>query len=282
MKRKIGLDDLSLFLAVVEAGGLQGAAAATGSSAPTLSRRMSRLERATGRHLFQRGRHGFALTADGRALLAEAAPLRPLHARLAAWGETAVSAPRVRITAGTWTARYLARHMAEVWTPGDPWVPEFLAANARLDIARREADIGIRAQRPDQPWLAARRTSTRLDYAVFGRPEAPPGFIALSEALAVAPADRWVRGHRAGEILTEVNSMLLGLDLALAGLGRIVMPVYAGMEETGLVRLSGPIAEIAHEEWLVCHAEARADAPIRRALKAVERLLARPRQRVSP
>ena len=112
--------------------------------------------------------------------------------------------------------------------------------------------------------------------------QAPPGFIALSEALAVAPADRWVRGHRAGEILTEVNSMLLGLDLALAGLGRIVMPVYAGMEETGLVRLSGPIAEIAHEEWLVCHAEARADAPIRRALKAVERLLARPRQRVSP
>ncbi|MBK6468638.1 MAG: hypothetical protein IPF96_18725 [Rhodobacter sp.] len=45
--------------------------------------------------------------------------------------------------------------------------------------------------------------------------------------------------------------------------------------------MSGPIAEIAHEEWLVCHAEARADAPIRRALKAVERLLAR-RQRVSP
>jgi DNA-binding transcriptional LysR family regulator len=271
------LDDLLLFLAVADAGGLQGAIAATGVSAPTLSRRMTALERDTGQHLFRRGRHGYALTADGRRLVEEASQLRPLKARLSNWGQGPCATPRVRITAGTWTARYLARHIGEVWTPGDPWLPEFLAANANLDIARREADIGIRARRPEQAWLAGKRTTARLDYAIFGLPDAPEGFVTLSETLATTPAERWIRTHHSDRILTEVNTMRLGLDLVRAGMGRIVMPLFAGTDGTGLTQLSGPIDEIAHEEWLVSHQDARHDPPIRRALIALERLLKRPR-----
>ncbi len=277
MKSDLSLDDLMLFLAVAEAGGLQGAAAATGASAPTLSRRMADLERATGQHLFQRGPQGFALTAEGRALRTEAAPLRDVRRRLATWGANGAKPPRVRITAGTWTARHIARHLGEVWSPGDPWVPEFLAANANLDLARREADIGIRARRPEHPWLAAKRTNARLDYAVYGRVDAPDAFITLDESQATTPAERWVRELPDVRIATEVNTMRLGLDLALSGIGRIVMPVFAGAEEPGLVQLSPVIDAIAHEEWLVSHAEARHDPPIRRALMAMERLLRRPR-----
>ncbi len=277
MKISPSLDDFILFLAVADAGGLQGAVAATGTSAPTLSRRMAELERATGQHLFRRGRHGYALTAEGRRLAEEAGALRPLRARLADWGQGPCATPRVRITAGTWTARYLARHIGEVWTAGDPWLPEFLAANANLDIARREADIGIRARRPEQAWLAGRRTNARLDYAVFGLPGAPEGFVTLSDDLATTPAERWIRTRCADRILTEVNTMRLGLDLVRAGMGRMVMPVFAGNDGTGLTQLSDPIEEIAHEEWLVAHQDARHDPPIRRALIALERLLTRPR-----
>jgi DNA-binding transcriptional LysR family regulator len=282
MKSNLSLDDLTLFLAVAEAGGLQGAAAATGTSAPTLSRRMAELERATGQHLFQRGPQGFALTAEGRALMAEAAPLREVRRRLARWGSDAARTPRVRITAGTWTARHIARHLGEVWAPGDPWVPEFLAANANLDLARREADIGIRARRPEHPWLAAKRTHARLDYAVYGRADAPDAYITLDDGQATTPAERWVRDQPGARIATEVNTMRLGLDLALSGIGRIVMPVFAGAEEPGLVQLSPVIDAIAHEEWLVSHAEARNDPPVRRALMAMERLLMRPRAAGKP
>ena len=48
------------------------AVAETGQSAPTLSRKMAGLERATGQRLFLRGNRGYALTTEGRALLEEA------------------------------------------------------------------------------------------------------------------------------------------------------------------------------------------------------------------
>ncbi len=272
MKSRLSLDDLSLFLAVADSGGLQGAVAATGSSAPTLSRRMTELERVTGRRLFRRGKFGYALTPDGRSLLAEADGLRGLSARLSTWGSGPAAAPRIRITAGSWTARYLARTIGRVWKSGDPWVPEFLAANARLDIARREVDIGIRAMRPDQPWLAAKRTA-RIRYAVFGKSDDVQGFIALAEGLASTPAERWLRARHADRIVTTVNTERLALDLAASGMGRMVMPIFAGADETALVRLSDPIDEIEHEEWLVSHHEARHDPHMRRALTAIETLL---------
>lgn len=274
MKENLSLDDLALFLAVADAGGLQQAAVATGSSAPTLSRRMAALERATGRRLFERGRHGYALTAEGRALLAEAQGLRPLTMRIATWAQDASQTPRVRITAGTWTARLIARRIATVWKPGDPWMPEFLVASANLDIARREADIGIRGRKPDQPWLAARRVQ-RVQYAVYGLPEAPDGFIALAQDIASTQAERWLRATHPDRIATTANTERLALDLARAGVGRIVMPTFAGDDGTGLTRLSPIIAEAAHDAWLVSHHEARHDAPVRRALDAIGRILAR-------
>ena len=272
--KDVSLDDLALFLAVAQAGGLQGAAAATGISAPTLSRRMAELERTLATRLFERGRTGYTLTSRGRSLLAETGPLRQMQARLAAWSGSATASPRVRITAGVWTAQLIARRIAEVWRPGDPWVPEFLSANAALDLARREADIGIRARRPDQPWLAGRKVQD-VTYAVYGRPDAPEGFIALAEGLPSTPAERWLRATHPDVILTTVNSERLALDLAQAGLGRIVLPCFAGDAAEGLARLSPPIPEAAHEAWLVAHHDARHDPPVRRALAALSRLLRR-------
>lgn len=272
MQRTPSLDDITLFLALAEAGGLQAAARATGSSAPTLSRRMNALERATGQRLFERGRHGFTLTARGRSLQAEARALQPLAARLAAWSAGPEARPRVRITAGSWTARRIARHFTSVWGPGAGWLPEFLSANASLDIARREADIGIRAMRPGQPWMAGQRLPD-VSYAIYGLPVAPEGFLALAEGLASTPAERWLRAHHAGDIVTSVNTERLALDLARAGMGRLVMPTFAGDDATGLVRLSEPLTELRHEQWLVSHNEARHDPPVRRALAALKTLL---------
>jgi DNA-binding transcriptional LysR family regulator len=272
MKDPLSLDDLALFLAVADSGGLQGAVAATGVSAPTLSRKMAELERVTGQRLFERGRTGYALTARGRDLVSEAQDLRQVARRINAWASGPAATPRVRITAGSWTARMIARHIGKVWKPGDPWVPEFLAANANLDLARREADIGIRARPPEQNWLAGQKAQD-VTYAVYGLPDSPDAFIALSESQASTPAERWLRTNHPDRIVTSVNTERLALDLALAGMGRLVMPTFAGDDASGLVRLSPLITEAAHESWLVSHHEARHDPPMRRALSALLRLL---------
>ena len=62
-------DDLRLFLAVARASGLAKAAPMTRVSAPTLSRRMTSLERALGGTLFLRHRNGYDLTTAGKELL---------------------------------------------------------------------------------------------------------------------------------------------------------------------------------------------------------------------
>jgi len=272
MKRSLSLDDVELFVAVADAGGLGGAARATGVSAPTLSRRMAELERRAEARLFERGPRGYALTSEGRALLEEAEGLRAVAARLGRWSGGARRPARVRITAGTLTSRMLARGIGAVWAPGDGWMPEFLASNATVDIARREADIGVRNRRPDQPWLAGRRTG-EVAYAIYAAGGAAGGFVALAEGVATTPSQRWLAANHAAEIVTTASDARLMLDLALAGVGRIVLPTFAGDGEPGLARVSEPIAGLGHEEWLVCHHDARHDPPVRRALDAVHRLL---------
>ena len=272
---RLALDDLELFLSVCDSGGLQAAAAATGVSAPTLSRKMTALEHDAGQRLFLRGKQGYSLTPEGRALLREAEALRGVRARLANFADLAAP-PRVRITAGSFTTRFLARNISKVWQPCDDWVPEFIACNAKMDIARREVDIGVRSQQPDQSWLAGRRCAT-ITYAVFARDPSIEGFIALSTDAPSTPASRWVRANHGDKIVTTYNEGMVGLELARAGLGRMVLPVFAGSAEEDLVQVSETIDEISHDEWLVCHQDTRHETHIRRALDALGALLTRSR-----
>ncbi|MCB1358451.1 MAG: LysR family transcriptional regulator [Maritimibacter sp.] len=273
MKAAPSLDDFALFLAVADAGGLAGAAETCGVSAPTLSRRLTALERDLGETLFQRGAQGYALTARGRALRTEAEPLRALAQRLQTFGAAGAKArARVRITAGHWTSHFLACHLDRVWSPDAPWVPELLASNANLDIARRVADIGIRNRRPEQSWLAGRRTS-RIGYAEYATGPEVAGYLAVTEDTPTTPAERWLAATHADEIVTRGSNGRVLLDLARAGIGRVVLPTFAGDAAAGVVRVSPPIEALTHEEWLVAHHEARHDPPVRAALDAVATLL---------
>lgn len=272
MKQALPLDDVALFLAIADAGGLASAAHLTGVSAPTLSRRMTALEQYVGQRLFERGPRGYTLTSEGRSLLEEAALVRDAAAALDRWQARAERRPRVRITAGLWTSRFLATHIHEFWSERSGWIPEFLASNVTVDIARREADIGIRNHRPEQAWLAGRRTRT-ITYAVYASAPEVQGYVTLNDQAITPPSDRWLHTNFAEDIVTTASDPRLLLDLALAGVGRVVMPCMAGDTVAGLVRLSDQIDDLTHEEWLVCHHEARHDPPIRAALDAVTELL---------
>ena len=273
LKDELSLDDLKLFLAVALAGGLAGAVGVTGQSAPTLSRKMTGLERQTGRRLFLRGNQGFALTAEGRALRDEAAALNGISRRLQSWKESA-PATRVRITAGTWTSGWLAQNIQRFWQVDAGWVPEFLSSNAVLDISRREADIGFRNRRPEQGWLAGRRMRD-IHYADYGVGGDVIGYVTLPAEASGTPSTRWVHAHRADRIVTTATDLRLAVELARNGVARLVLPVFAGDSISGLSRMSDPIDELTHEEWLVSHHEARHDPPVRRAIDALTRFIGR-------
>ena len=263
-----GWDDYAYFAAVARSGGIMGAARATGASPATLSRRMRAFEARLGRRLFRHGREGYALTPDGRVLAERTGPMEAAAEGIQAWSEAARGPVPVRISAGTWTARDLAENLAAYWSPEAAWVPEFVHCDLRMDLARREIDVGVRNARPEQPWLAGRRTG-RVAYAVYARSAAVAGWIGPSHDAAETPSGRWVLEHHRGAVVTRANSPRLAAEMARAGVGRVVLPTFAGDAMPPLVRLSGPIEALGSEEWLVCHQDGRREPPVRAALDAI-------------
>ena len=259
------LDDLALFASVARAGSLSAASRATQIPLPTLSRRMSKLERQIGRTLFQRGPSGYALTSEGRSLASEVAHLTDTHRRVADWQRADTGPAPVRITAGFWTSRAIAYGLNP--KRERPWQPHFVAATAALDLARREADIGIRNAPPDHPWLARQQLAT-VSFAVFGRPGVN-GFVATPPNVT---SQRWLHENHADDITIIANDPRLCLDLALAGHGQILLPTFAGKSIPSLEQMSDTIPKLNHEAWLVVHQEARHDPPIRAAIDEIVRM----------
>ena len=274
MKTGPDWNDLAYFSAIARAGGLARAAETLAVSPATLSRRMKAFEAAFGRRLFLHGADGYALTADGRALAEKAQAMDEAARRIGLWRDEGAGPARVRISAGTWTALDLAERLTDYWRPSDTWLPEFIHCDLDLDIARREVDLGIRNRRPDHPWLAGRQIG-RVSYAVYGAREGVEGWIGPAMDAPATPTNRWIEAHHGPDIVTRANTPHLAAALARAGMGRIVLPMFVGERQAGLVRLSDAIAELRSEQWLVSHHEGRNDPPVRAALDAVGSYLER-------
>ena len=254
-------DDLSAFLAVARHGGLAGAARAIGSSPPTLGRRMRALERALGRELFVRRTHGYDLTDEGVRLRDALRPAEEAIARATARAGDAL--PLVRIAAGTWTMLALAEAMTSILGEPPDLRVRLIQGEDVLSIPRREAAIGFRSTRPTERGLAGRRLRP-VRFRPYARLDAPDRWIAVR---ADTPSARWVAA-RCGTPAVEVGTPRLALDLALAGVGRVLLPDFVG-DATGLERSGPPVDELAHDQWLVSHADDRDLPEIRRALDRI-------------
>lgn len=155
--KNINWDDLHLFLQVAECGGLSAAARTSGLSPATLGRRMLALEEQAGRALFIRSRTGYALTQTGETLAARVRAMRAAADPVEALLTDSAEPEQIRITAGTATAMFLADNHARLVRPEDGVRLNFLTTEAVLDIAHREAELGIRNRAPDSPGLASVR-----------------------------------------------------------------------------------------------------------------------------
>lgn len=273
MKSALDWEDIRLFLAVARGEGLSGAARQAGPSPATLGRRMTALEQGLGQRLFIRERLGYRLTEEGRQFLAQAEEMEAAATGIERWRDGLSPRRTVRISAGTWTSWFLARHIDALWSPDEPWSIDFVAANARLDIARGQADIGIRNRQPEEPWLAGRRTGD-VAFAVYGRRAAALGdrWIGVTGDGAVTPSARWVAERHAAATVMRGNDPRLILDLLRRGVGRAVLPCFAGDSEPELERLQ-QVEELRHQQWLVLHNDERRHPAVRAVIERIVRLM---------
>ncbi len=257
-------DDLADFLAVARAGGLAAAAKNVSASAPTLGRKMRALERAMGRELFIRRTHGYDLTDAGAELLRQLEEVAGKITR-ATDRIDEDKHPLVKVSAGTWTTLALVRHWRDI--TGDP--PDvrlrLVSSEAVLSLSRREASIAIRNNRPTEQGLAGRKLA-RNDFAIYSVADAPSRWIVHD---IDTPSSRWVRERAGMDFCYELNHPRLALDLALEGVGQIVLPTFIGDNEPRLERRSGDIPELSHDAWLVVHDDDRHLPEMRRVIDRI-------------
>lgn len=271
-------DDLRLFLDVARLGGLSAATATTGVSAATLGRRIAVLEKQIGEPLFHRAHTGYTLTAAGDELLRRAEEVEAAMHAIHRWRDGEIGDRIVRISAGTWTTDFLARHIAELWDVSDPFRIEFVTAYEKIDIGRRNADIGVRSDRPTEANLAGRLIG-RVAHALYGgefRSGIAEGlFVAQTGEGAAIQSSRWMMAHHGDRIAARANSAFAVRELAAAGAGLVVLPCFVGDSDPRLVRVTRRITELETDQWLVCHEEERHSREIRIVLERMAKLLRR-------
>ena len=261
-------DDLRLFLAVARQGGLAAAAASTGKSPPTLGRRMLALERSTGAELFRRLPRGYELTDQGQALLTKAMAIESQCNALT----PATGAGRkvlVKISAGAWMTKILCDRAGQILGADGDAALRFISADHILDIAHREAVIGIRNHRPEQIGLACRKVG-RVRFAAYAVNESVGHW---ARVVGKTPSALWLAENTDPAASIEVTNPRSALDLARAGAARAVLPTFIGDTDPALMRVSSLIDELEHDQWLVTHHEDRFVPAVRRTVDRVFRLL---------
>lgn len=197
---RFDLIDLSLFLAVAEAGSITHGAVEAGLSLPAASERLREMEAAGGVMLLERGRRGVALTEAGEALLHHARLILSHMARMR--GEIGQFAKglrgTVRLFANTAAMAEVLPERLGPWLAANPGADIDLKERPSVDIARNVArgfaEIGVLSDAVDTTGLILRPfvtdrlvVVTARDHCFSGKRAVrfedlgPEPFIALSD-----------------------------------------------------------------------------------------------------
>ena len=282
---KLRWDDLRLFLAVARSGGLAPATKITDVSPATLGRRMHSLERCLGVTLFERRPEGYNLTAEGDELIRFAETLEHGAFDIERWRTEMDPRPTIRIAAGAWTSTFISRHAVEISRPEEQVNIEILTGAAVVELARREANLGIRNRRPFRTSLSGQRLGL-VAFAIYGASSFlhnhPQAFneqrydycewIALSTVGTAVPSTTWLEQHLNRTAAFRCTSPAPMLDATIAGYGLCVLPCFIGDAESRLIRVSDTIDALSHEQWLVSHEDDSSNVWIQRVSKRLRKL----------
>lgn len=191
----LNLTQVQAFLAVIDEGGFQGAAAALGLAQPTVSQQIRKLEEALGAQLLVRNRTGSEPTRDGKAFLPYARGLMRTAGR-------AVAAARGRalaIGASGNIGTYLL----------PPRLHRFAADNGNGSGLDYELVLGT------NPEIAGRLDGGEIDVALMEWWDGRPGFAATRwrrepMAVIVAPTHPWAQRRQVSKALLLDQPMIGG------------------------------------------------------------------------
>src|SRR6516164_8311368 len=198
---RLDWEDIRYFVALARNGTLSATARALRVNHATVGRRIASLETLLGRALFARRAAGYALTAEGKAVLGEASAmdkatlsvLRLLDAGTELSG-------LVRLAAGRVLAERFLIDRLRAFHERYPAIDLEVTGGSRVvSLAKREADVALRYGPPKDSELVARRVATISFGLYVSRPfrdrlnaGQPPTFIGFDEQSEFIAEAAWL------------------------------------------------------------------------------------------
>ena len=269
-------DDLRVFLAVLRAGSVRGAAQNLRVSQSTVSRRIDGLEGRLGARLFHRMPKGLVATETGEDIQAraEAVEAEMLGIEREVLGRDAALEGNIVISMAPPIARHLMMPVMAEFMDTHPAITIDVRTGYGLsDLSGREADIALRFTEDPDPHLVGRRLPD-LSQSVFATPdylathllrgpEATGAWIGHDRGAEAFPT--WVRKgpfpdcpvqFRCGDIDGQTAA-------AKAGMGLAMLPYLIGDQEPDLVRVPGAGDLRSTPFWVLSHPDLRRTARMR-------------------
>jgi DNA-binding transcriptional LysR family regulator len=267
--------DLRHFLALARAGSMGAAARILGVDQSTVQRRLTALEKATGHKLIERRRDGYALTAQGHALLWNAeqveTAINALQRRIAALDGSAQGHITVAslVTVGQ---RIIRSGLIDRFHKLHPGITVEMVMSQRLaNLAKGEADIAIRGGGAGNEALVGMKIAD-LPWGIYascgfiachGRPQGPEDLaryciVELIDELERVPAARWMRTNaQNAPIAARCGNVPSAVLAVRAGAGLAALPAVHAAGEDELVCVINPLPALAYPMYLFVHKDLR-------------------------
>jgi DNA-binding transcriptional LysR family regulator len=276
-------DDLRIFLAVHRNGSHAAASRLLRVDPTTVGRRIDALEQSLGGRLFQRSRSGLLPTDEAARLLihAERIEAEVLALERELQGAEKTLAGTIRVTAGDGLlAALLVPALGQLLSRNPGLRVEMLGDARHFDLARREADVGLRLRRPTErallrrslgpvrfrlfasdSYLARRRRPTRVEDL------AEHDFIVYGSSLDRTPPMVWLLSQlrRPPRLRCTLTATVVAACAAGQGIAITMPQAIAGLP--GITEVL-PRAQIPTRElWAVLHSDLRNNARVKAVLE---------------
>lgn len=263
----ISADDLQVFLEVSRRGRLMDAAKFLQVNHTTVSRHISRLEKATERRLFDRSHNGWTLTEAGLRLLVHAETVESalLSAEDECTSKGSALSGHVRVIVPDGLGSYVViPHLSQIRQMHPQLRIEIITANRHSSLAPREFDLAVTIERPHERAVVVRKLA---DYSLrffasseylAGRPS-----IAriddlydhdliwyLDDALDDATYSHLFKIAPAAQPHIETNSITGQIQAACRGSGLCLIPTYIGEAIPDLQLIDLREATISKSYWV--------------------------------
>lgn len=276
-------DDLRFVLALARGGSLAGAAKALRVNPSSVHRRLVAFERRLSVRLFERMRDGYHPTPQGGRLIEAARRIEAevLAAQRQVQGTELALSGLVRVSTSELLGLYLLPPLLRSFAADYPEVEVELSIDNRLvDLARRDADVVVRATDQPPTSLVGRRIAkiasavyaqrSYLDRVGRGHPLHAYEWLGLDQSLAHAPQARWLRERlpqaRCRYRFNLIEATHQGVR---AGLGVAVVPCFVCDRDPDLERLTEPETSGEFGVWILTHPDLRHSARIRAFMQAM-------------